>query len=167
MASFCSKEISGMHCASRGLSLLFRIEKTEYLPVLKTSTKFESALQQLATGNCTNALRELLQFHWQCFGNATAQDCDIYKIYTRLFSGRFVIGQIDTGKLWICPYTILHCLLLHGEPHAYGKVPCCSPHLQIYSTHCYTGSNVVQLSIHKKRIVALTQSMQYLISIPV
>ena len=113
MASFCSKEISGMHCASRGLSLLFRIEKTEYLPVLKTSTKFESALQQLATGNCTNALRELLQFHWQCFGNATAQDCYIYKIYTRLFSGRFVIGQIDTGKLWICPYTWLHCVLLH------------------------------------------------------
>ena len=94
------------------------------------------------------------------------RDCDVYKIYTRLSRpiGDWANWQ---ERLWICRYTILHCLLLHGEPHAYGKVPCCSSHLQIYSTHCYTGSNVVQLSIHKKRIVALTQSMQYLISITV
>ena len=61
-------------------------------------SKFECALQQLVAGNSINAQRELLQFHRQCFGNATAQYCDIYQNLHTLFSGRFVIGQIDTGK---------------------------------------------------------------------
>ena len=43
------------------------------------------ALQRLVTGNCTNAQRELLQFHWQCFGNTTARDCDIYQNLHTLF----------------------------------------------------------------------------------
>ena len=80
-----------------------------------------------------------------------------------------MIGQIDTGKALNLSIhlTVLASIALHGEPHAYRKVPCCSSHLQIYNTHCHTGSNVVQLSIQKKHIVALIQSMQYLISIPV
>ena len=74
------------------------------------------------------------------------------KIYPCLFSGRFVIGQIDTGKALNLSIhlTAFSSIALHSEPHAYRKVPCCSSHLQIYNTHCHTGSNVVQLSIQKK-----------------
>ena len=74
------------------------------------------------------------------------------KIYTRLYSGQFVIGQIDRGKALNLSIhlTALSSIALHGESHAYRKVPCRSSRHRIYNTHCHTGSNVVQLSIQKK-----------------
>ena len=59
--------------------------------------KFESALQRLVTGNCTNARN--------CYSSIDSalvllqpRTVTSTKIYTRLLSGQFVIGQIDTGK---------------------------------------------------------------------
>ena len=131
-------------------------EKLNCYQFWKPIPKFECALQRLVTGDCTNAWRELLLFHWQCFGIAAAQGCDIYQNLHAPFLRpicdwsnwhRKSFESVDT------PYCIVfYCMVNHMHT---GRCPVALRTFN-YATH------IVQLAIHQKHIVALAQ---YLISI--